>query len=197
MANWLILLLRAQESHMGPSSCSSCFTSNPVLCLRPEKAVQEGPKTWDLAPVGETPKNLLPLDQFGSSHCRHLESILVDADISLSASLCESTFSIKINIEEEGEGGGRGRRGGGGKAEKPLPGKLQTISETWCCCFMWYWRLDFKKLDVPKKMRGNNRIIYYLWCQHLASEGTPFWIPGALLLQKGRAECSPSRRDAT
>ena len=48
---------------MGAGSNPGSSTSYPAPCLWPGKAVEDGPKLWDPAPVWETQKRLLALDR--------------------------------------------------------------------------------------------------------------------------------------
>ena len=57
-----VLALNAPESHMGAGSNPGGSTSHPAPCLCPGKAVEDGPKPWDPAPVWETRKKLLVFD---------------------------------------------------------------------------------------------------------------------------------------
>ena len=47
---------------MGAGSKPGVPASHPAPCLWPGKAVKDGPKPWDPAPVWKTWRNLLTLD---------------------------------------------------------------------------------------------------------------------------------------
>ena len=59
---------------MGAGSNPGSPASLPALCLWPRKAVEDGPKLWDPAPVWETQKRFLASDWRSIGHCAHLGS---------------------------------------------------------------------------------------------------------------------------
>ena len=84
-----VLALSTPGSRMGTGSHQGSSTSHPAPCLLPGKAVEDGPKTWDPAPMWETWKRFLASDLHSSGHCTHLGSESSDGrSSSLSLLLC-------------------------------------------------------------------------------------------------------------
>ena len=54
-----ILSLRAISFHVATGLCPGCSASHPAPCLWPGRAVEDGPKPWDLQPTWETPGSWL------------------------------------------------------------------------------------------------------------------------------------------
>ena len=71
-----VLALNVPGSHMGTGSKPDYSAFHPSLCLWSGKAVEDGPKSWDPAPMWETQKGSwhLPSVWLSTSHCLHLAS---------------------------------------------------------------------------------------------------------------------------
>ena len=84
-----VLALNMPGSHMGASSNPGSSTSHPAPCLWPRKAVKDVPKARDPAPMWETWRKFLALDQHSTGSCAYLWSESSDGR---SSSLLRSVY---------------------------------------------------------------------------------------------------------
>ena len=82
-----VLALNSPGSHMCTGSNPGSPTSHPAPCLWPEKAVEDGPRSWEPTPASETWKKLLAFDwlSFGKGGYFGSEPVVFP-------SLCKSDF---------------------------------------------------------------------------------------------------------